>query len=83
MLTPTLAGRSLVAAIAANGRRSTVGGRAAAVAALITAIDLSAARGDFGSEVRLCSACAYVPCMTCALTLTNPYYIALTATTPH
>ena len=63
MLIPTLAGRSLVAAIAANSRRSAVGGRAAAVADIITAIDLSAARRGVGSEVCLCSACACVLCM--------------------
>lgn len=73
MLTPAMAGRSLVAAIAANGRRSTVGGRTAAVAAIITAIDLSAARRGVGSEVRLCSACACVLCMYTHSSLTDLY----------
>ena len=55
-----------------DGRGTTARGPGRAATTAPPATSLSTARGGASSEVRLCGACAYVPCMTCALTLTNP-----------
>ena len=66
--TPTLTGRSLVAAITADGRGSMARGRGPAVTIAAAVASLSAARGRASSEVRLCSVCAHVPCVYMHLT---------------
>ena len=62
MPSPTLSGRSLVAAVANDGSGTTAGVGEAAAKAAVAAINLSAARRDVPTEVRLCSAraCCYM-----------------------
>ena len=63
MLSPTLLGRSIIAAFTGDGRGSTTGDRGHAATLAVTAATRSTARGGIPIEVRFCSACAYVPCM--------------------
>ena len=58
----------MVAAFATDGRGTTDSGRGHAATAAAAATSLSTARGGTSSEVRLCSACAYVPCVYMHLT---------------
>ena len=63
MPSPTLSGRSLVAAVANDGSGTTAGVQGAAAMAAAAATNLSAARRGVPTEVRLCSARAHMLCM--------------------
>ena len=69
---PTLSGRSIVAAIAAEARRSTAGVHGVAAMAAAAATNLSAARRGVPTEVRLCSARAHMLCMYMHLAAYHP-----------
>ena len=58
MPSPTLSGRSIVAAVANDGCGTTALVLGAAAMAAAAATNLSAARRGVPTEVRLCSACA-------------------------
>ena len=60
MPSQALTGRSIAAAFATDGRRSMGGGGGRACKATAAATDLSTVCGGVMSEVRSCSACAYV-----------------------
>ena len=68
--TPTLAGRSLVTAIAASGGRLTVGGRDVAAAAVAAATDLSSVRGGVPTRGTLVQCTAHAPHTHMHLSLT-------------